>query len=118
MSDRLMLPLEDFQADVRPVLLEQVEKGVFAYCDRPLAEIRGHCPISSLVVDIGDGGLDLGANDLGKVKGCGSHVSLRHPNATYSIEGAFENAARSETKIARVLSQQRGEYSFGHDILC
>jgi hypothetical protein len=113
-----MLPLEDFEANFRPAFLEKVEKGVFAYHDSPPAEIRGHCPIFSLVVDIGDGGLDPGANDLGKVKGCGTRVSLRHPNATYSIEGAFENAARPETKIARVLSQQRGDYSFGHDILC
>jgi hypothetical protein len=28
MSDRLMLPLEDFQANVQPVLLQQVEKGL------------------------------------------------------------------------------------------
>ena len=51
-----MLSFEEFVVNIGPIFLEQIEKRVFSHHYSPPAEVRGHCPIFSRVVDIGDSG--------------------------------------------------------------
>jgi hypothetical protein len=51
-----MLSFEDFEANIGPEFLEQIEKCVFSNHDPPPAEVLGQCSVFLRIVDIGDCG--------------------------------------------------------------
>jgi hypothetical protein len=51
-----LLSFEDFEANIGPEFLGQIEKYVFSNHDSPPAEVLGKCPVFLRMVDIGDCG--------------------------------------------------------------